>query len=108
MSFLSLKCPKCSKGEIYQSKLKIKHFSNCKNCGLNFEGFDIGDAPAYSVGFLICIIIPLLAIITDVYFTPNLITHIILWFPLTFLMVYIFLLFTRSYFIYKCYKYHQK
>ncbi|MDX1950126.1 MAG: DUF983 domain-containing protein [Rickettsiales bacterium] len=108
MNFLSLKCPRCLEGEIFSSKIKIKHNEKCSECDLDFSSLDIGDAPSYCVGFVICFLIPILAIIFDVYFTPNLVTHIFLWIPITIILAYLLLLYVRSYFVYKCYEYPQK
>lgn len=101
MGFFSLKCPTCGKDKIFRSILKIKPAEQCDNCGLDYTKFDIGDAPAYMGVFIICFVIPILAIITEIYFSPALIVHALLWFPLTIIFTYIILIYSRSYFIHK-------
>jgi len=77
---------------------------SCSNCGLNFSEFDVGDGPAYISGFLICFLVPILAVLTEVIFEPSLLTHSILWVFATFLFSYLILIFSRSSFIHLEYK----
>lgn len=92
----SLKCPSCSKSNIFKSYLKVKLKDECSSCGLNLQKFDIGDGPAYIAIFLIGILIPVLAIIIDVAYRPSLFVHIALWVPLTFIFSYLTLIFSKS------------
>ncbi len=104
MTFLSLKCPACEKGKMFRSILKIKTQDQCNNCNLDYTSFDIGDAPAYMGVFIICFVVPLLAIITEIYFSPSLIIHALLWVPLTIIFTYLILIYSRAYFIHKEYE----
>ena len=100
----SLKCPKCFKGKIFSSIPKIKMNSRCNSCKLDFSTFDVGDGPAYVAGFIICFLIPILAITVEVYFKPNLVTHAFLWTSLIFIFTYLILIYSRSSFMHLEYK----
>ena len=95
----SLKCPACSKGKLFTSYIKIKPAESCSNCGLDFRSFDVGDAPAYFSVFIIGILIPVLAVVVDAYFTPALWAHIILWIPITLVFCYLSLIYIRAIFM---------
>lgn len=100
-SFLSLKCPACGKEKMFASLFKIKLKNECSNCGLKLSEFDVGDGPAYIGVFLICFIIPIMAVITEIYFEPSFIVHAMLWFPSIILLSYLILIYSKSFFIHK-------
>ncbi len=47
-----LRCPKCGKGKLFQSYLKVE--SNCDACGLDLTPQRADDGPAYVVILLVC------------------------------------------------------
>ena len=96
---LKLKCPSCGGSRIYNSILKLKPNNQCSNCGLKFEDFDTGDGPAYTAIFFISFLIPIIAIIIEIYYEPSLWVHAAITIPLTLLFTYIILIFSRSVFI---------
>lgn len=100
-SFLSLKCPKCGEECIFSSLLKIKLVDSCDGCGLKISEFDVGDGPAYIGVFLICFIVPVMAVVTEIFFEPSFAAHIILWFPTIILFSYLILIYSKSFFIHK-------
>ncbi len=96
---LSLKCPACGEGKIFESYIKIKPTSACTKCGLDFTKFNVGDAPAYFSIFTVGVLVPVLAIITEIYYQPSFLVHAALWLPITFLFCYLTLIYIRSIFI---------
>lgn len=103
----ALKCPKCGKGKIFSSYIKISPEKKCSSCSLKFSDFDIGDGPAYVAVFFICFLIPILALIVEVIYQPDFITHAILWTISTILFTYLILIYSRSAFIHLEYKIRQ-
>jgi uncharacterized protein (DUF983 family) len=96
---LRLKCPACGSGKIFHSYLKIKPADKCDSCGLDLTKFNVGDAPAYFSIFTVGILVPVLAILVEIYFEPSFLIHAILWIPITILFCYLTLIFIRSIFI---------
>lgn len=100
----SLACPKCSEGRIFDSYSKIKLADKCENCGLDLSSFDVGDGPAYVAGFIICFVVPILAVITEIYFKPSLLIHAVLWTVATIALTYLILIYSRASFMHLEYK----
>ena len=99
-----LKCPSCKKAGIFHNLLKLKLKNSCDNCGLCLEDFDVGDGPAYFGIFIVGFLIPIFAIIVEVYFYPSLLVHCLIWIPATIVLCYIVLIYSRSMFIWVEYK----
>jgi uncharacterized protein (DUF983 family) len=99
-----LKCPHCGKGNLFKSYIKIKLHKNCPNCGLNLENFDVGDGPAYFGILLVGTLIPILAVLVEIYFKPSFLVHAILWFPLIIIFSYIVLIISKAIFVHIEYK----
>ena len=59
----------------------------CRACGLDFAGFNVGDGPAAFLIFIVGGLITGLAIGVELAFEPPFWVHILLWFPLTALLV---------------------
>lgn len=107
MSFCALKCPVCNKEKMFSSLLKIKLKEKC-SCGLELSEFDVGDGPAYIGVFLICFIVPIMAVITEIYFEPSLYVHAALWFPAIIILSYLILIYSKSFFVHKEFKFRSK
>lgn len=104
---IPLKCPSCAKGRIFENIIKVKPAEKCSSCGMDFSKFDIGDAPSFFSIFSIGFLIPLLAILVEVYFQPSLTTHMLIWIPATFIFCIFTLTYVRSLFIHMEYKINQ-
>jgi uncharacterized protein (DUF983 family) len=82
---LSGLCPRCSAKTLYKG---LAGFTpRCRACGLDFAGFNVGDGP---VAFLILIIGALvtgLAVALELSAEPPFWVHILLWLPLTAILV---------------------
>lgn len=74
-------CPRCGKRTLFAG---LTNFAEtCRNCGLNFAGFNVGDGPAAFLTLIIGAVIVGLALWFDAALRPPLWLHAILWIPLT-------------------------
>lgn len=74
-------CPRCGKRTLFGG---LTNFAEtCRNCGLNFAGFNVGDGPAAFLTLIIGAVIVALALWLDAAVRPPLWVHAILWLPLT-------------------------
>lgn len=74
-------CPKCGSRTLYTGLIEFT--PSCRNCGLDFGKFNVGDGPA---GFLTLIIGALmvgLALWLDFTFQPPFWVHAMIWIPVT-------------------------
>ena len=99
LKLTSLKCPKCGEGKIFKSYIKLKPAEKCSNCGNDFTKYNVGDAPAYFSIFTMGILIPVLAIILEIYFEPAFWFHALIWVPATILFCYFTLIYVRAIFM---------
>lgn len=99
INLLKVTCPKCRKGKIFESYIKLKPAEKCSNCGNDFAKYNVGDAPAYFSIFTMGILIPVLAIILEIYFEPAFWVHALIWIPATILFCYFTLIYVRCLFI---------
>ncbi|MCW1403924.1 DUF983 domain-containing protein [Novosphingobium sp. MW5] len=74
-------CPRCGKRTLFGG---LTNFAEtCRNCGLNFAGFNVGDGPAAFLTLIIGALIVGLALWFDAAVRPPLWLHAVLWIPLT-------------------------
>ena len=81
---LKCRCPQCGEGQVFRRYLKFK--DQCEACGADFTIADSGDGPAFFVGFLVLIVVTPMAMLTELFFRPHWIVHLLLWVPLTFIL----------------------
>jgi uncharacterized protein (DUF983 family) len=103
---LKLKCPSCKTSNIYNSPLNLKAKTKCR-CGLDYQGFDTGDGPAYTAIFFVSFLIPILAIIFEVMYEPPFYVFAITIIPATLISSFLILKFSRSVYIAIEYKIRQ-
>ena len=78
-------CPRCANKTLFAG---IATFApKCRACGLDFSSFNVGDGPAAFLIFIVGGVITGLAIWLELSAEPPFWVHVILWFPLTALMV---------------------
>ncbi|MGB1876835.1 MAG: DUF983 domain-containing protein [Rhodospirillaceae bacterium] len=77
------RCPRCGEGSLYDSYLTVG--KSCSSCGLGLAGHDTGDGPAFFIMLPLCIIVAVLALLTDNAFRPPMWVHMTLW-PLVILV----------------------
>jgi len=73
-------CPRCGKGRIFASYLKIAEA--CPACGLGLTGHDVGDGPVVPAMLVIGTVVVGLALIVEFRWEPALWVHMVLWAPL--------------------------
>lgn len=75
----SCKCPKCHKGDLFQSRFNVELCDKCSSCGLDFSKNDSADGPAVFLIFILGFTIVPLALMVDAAFSPPLWVHGMLW-----------------------------
>jgi uncharacterized protein (DUF983 family) len=86
---MKCRCPNCGEGQVFRGFLTFK--DSCEACGADFTIADSGDGPAFFVMFLVLIIVVPAAMLTELFFRPHWIVHVILWVPATFALSMLFL-----------------
>lgn len=71
------RCPRCGEGRLYTGFLTVA--PSCTVCGLKLAGHDTGDGPAFFIMLPLCIIVAVLALLTDVNFRPPMWLHMVVW-----------------------------
>jgi uncharacterized protein (DUF983 family) len=82
---LSARCPKCEVGPLYDGWLKFA--PRCRGCGLDYEQFNVGDGPAAFLILIVGGLVTALALFLQVAAQPPFWVHILLWVPLTAVLV---------------------
>ena len=78
-------CPRCGNRTLFAG---VASFApNCRACGLDLADFNVGDGPAAFLIFIVGGVITALAIWLELAAEPPFWVHVLLWFPLTALMV---------------------
>ena len=78
-------CPRCGSRTLFAG---IATFApKCRACGLDFASFNVGDGPAAFLILIVGGIVTALAIAVELAAEPPFWVHVLLWFPLTALMV---------------------
>ena len=78
-------CPQCGAPGLFAG---IASFApKCRACGLDFAGFNVGDGPAAFLIFIVGGLVTGLAIWLELAAEPPFWVHILLWLPLTTLLV---------------------
>jgi uncharacterized protein (DUF983 family) len=85
LSALQGLCPRCGAKSLYQGLASFA--PRCRACGLDYSGFNVGDGPAPFLIFIVGGLVVLLAIIVELKFSPPFWVHILLWLPLTVVLV---------------------
>ena len=74
-------CPRCASKTLYQGLASFA--PKCRACGLDFEGFNVGDGPAAFLILLVGAVVTALAVALELGAQPPFWVHILLWLPLT-------------------------
>jgi uncharacterized protein (DUF983 family) len=74
-------CPQCGGKTLFEGPLRFA--PRCRNCGLDFSSYNVGDGPAAFLTLIIGAVVTVLALVVDANFRPSLWIHILLWVPLT-------------------------
>jgi uncharacterized protein (DUF983 family) len=74
-------CPRCAAPTLFAG---LTGFApKCRACGLDYQGFNVGDGPAAFLILIIGALITGLAIALELSASPPFWVHVILWVPLT-------------------------
>jgi len=74
------RCPRCGKGRLFVGFLTVE--PRCRACGLDFAFADSGDGPAVFIIMIVGFLIVGLALLVEVWWSPPLWLHLIIWTPL--------------------------
>ncbi|HMC91118.1 MAG TPA: DUF983 domain-containing protein [Allosphingosinicella sp.] len=78
-------CPQCGAKTLFGG---VASFApRCRACGLDYSSFNVGDGPAPFLIFLVGGLVVMLAILLELKVGPPFWVHILLWLPLTALLV---------------------
>ncbi|HEY0312511.1 MAG TPA: DUF983 domain-containing protein [Allosphingosinicella sp.] len=78
-------CPQCGAKTLFSG---VASFApRCRACGLDYSSFNVGDGPAPFLIFLVGGLVVLLAILLELKVGPPFWVHILLWVPLTAVLV---------------------
>ena len=82
---LRCRCPACGNGALFDGFLHVR--STCATCGTDLSGQDSGDGPAAFIVLIVGAIVVAAALITEVVYQPPIWLHLLLWLPLTIILV---------------------
>ena len=74
-------CPRCGAKTLFAGITKFK--DRCSACGLDIDGFNVGDGPAAFLTLIIGTIVMICAVTLTLTIAPPIWVHLILWTPLT-------------------------
>lgn len=78
-------CPNCEQKTLFHS---ITQFSDrCRACGLDYSSYNVGDGPAAFLTLIVGAVVLGLALIVEFAIYPPMWVHLLLWVPVTSLMV---------------------
>ena len=82
---LSGLCPRCGHKTLFRTPVSFA--SACSACGLDVSAFNVGDGPAAFVTAIAGATVVILALTLELAYQPPAWLHIVLWLPLTLLLV---------------------
>ncbi len=78
-------CPRCGAKTLFAGWARFA--PKCRACGLDFDAFNVGDGPAAFLTLIIGTIVTALAIWLELAAHPPFWVHVVLWLPLTLVLV---------------------
>jgi uncharacterized protein (DUF983 family) len=82
---LRSRCRACGQGALFQGFLSVR--SRCSACGADLSAQDSGDGPVAFIILVVGAIVVALALLTEVRYGPPVWLHLLLWLPLTMVLV---------------------
>ncbi len=82
-------CPRCGNKGLFSNLISFS--TRCRVCELDYTQFNVGDGPAAFLVMIVGAIITALAVTVQLKFAPPFWVHILLWLPLTIMLVLGFL-----------------
>jgi uncharacterized protein (DUF983 family) len=71
-------CPRCGAPTLFKGWVSFA--SKCRNCGLDFDSFNVGDGPAAFLIFIVGTIVVVSALVVDGTYSPPWWVHLV-WIP---------------------------
>jgi uncharacterized protein (DUF983 family) len=84
-SGLRCRCPACGVGPLFEGFLAVR--ARCPACGADLSAQDSGDGPVAFIILIVGGIVVALALLTEVSYGPPVWLHLLLWLPLTMVLV---------------------
>lgn len=78
-------CPRCAAPGLFSGVIAFA--PKCQGCGLDFTQFNVGDGPAAFLIMIVGAVITIGAVSVELTLSPPFWVHILLWLPLTTLLV---------------------
>lgn len=78
-------CPRCGAPSLFAGWVRFA--DRCGACGLDYSAFNVGDGPAAFLTLIVGTIIVVLSIALELAAGPPVWLHLILWIPLTIVLV---------------------
>ena len=78
-------CPRCAAPTLYKGLASFQ--PKCRACGLDYSGFNVGDGPAAFLILIVGALVTGLAVALELSAEPPFWVHVLLWLPLTALLV---------------------
>ena len=101
---LKMRCPRCEKGRLFSSYLKLAPY--CPVCGLSFSFADPADGPAFFVMSIVAIPAVLLVVWLELSLHVSYWVHLVVTLPFTVLASLILLPMLKGWFV--CAEYYHK
>ncbi|GAA4751783.1 DUF983 domain-containing protein [Sphingomonas daechungensis] len=71
-------CPRCGQGRLYKGPVQFA--ATCRDCGLDFDSFNVGDGPAAFLILIVGAILTVCAVVFDLKVSPPWYVHLV-WIP---------------------------
>ncbi|WP_423605912.1 DUF983 domain-containing protein [Sphingomonas sp. MS122] len=78
-------CPRCGAPSLFSGWVRFAE--RCSSCGLDYAAFNVGDGPAAFLTLIVGTIIVVLSIALELAASPPIWLHLLLWIPLTVVLV---------------------
>jgi uncharacterized protein (DUF983 family) len=78
-------CPRCGSKTLFAGTARFAE--RCSACDLDFSGFNVGDGPAAFLTLGLGTIVTILALAVDFAFSPAWWVHLLIWLPITIVLI---------------------
>jgi uncharacterized protein (DUF983 family) len=82
---LKSRCPACGRAPLFEGFLTVR--ARCPACGTDLSAQDSGDGPVAFIVLIVGGIVVAFALLTEMRYQPPVWLHLLLWLPLTVILV---------------------